>query len=437
MSGPIWQKKSKATVDKTIMEFMAGEDIILDQQLIGFDIQASKAHVKNLHTINILTEDEAEKLLVQLKQLAKAVKKNKFILDEQFEDCHSAIESWLVHKLGDLGKKVHTGRSRNDQISVATRLYLKASVTEALEHTKDAVNSCLEQAEKTRQDPMPGYTHLQRAVPSSCGMWFAGFAEAMIDNLQSLQSTLKLVDSNPLGTAAGYGVNLPLDRELTTRELEFSRLQVNPIYAQNSRGKYELAVLFALSQCLLDIRRYCWDLSLFTTQEFDFVSLPDEMTTGSSIMPNKRNPDLVELMRASYPSIQAAIVELQSLLSLPSGYQRDLQFSKGPLLRAVNKALQTMMLFPRLVEGTTFKKDKLLAAIDTPMYATDFAVELSSQGMPFREAYQQVVERYSELENRTPEDSIQQRTSAGGCADLRLEELKTRFKGIDGSSSAR
>jgi len=430
MGGPIWQKNKTASVDKTIMEFMAGEDIILDQQLIGFDIQASKAHVKNLQAIGILSAEETDKLLKQLKHLAKAVKKNKFILDDKYEDCHSAIESYLVHKLGDLGKKIHTGRSRNDQISVATRLYLKASINQALEHTRDAVEVCLEQAEKTSQHPMPGYTHLQRAVPSSCGMWFASFAEAMIDNIQSLQSTLKLIDSNPLGTAAGYGVNLPLDRELTTRELEFSRLQINPIYTQNSRGKYELAVLFALSQCLLDIRRYCWDLSLFTTQEFDFVSLPDEMTTGSSIMPNKRNPDLVELMRASYSSIQAAIVELQSLLSLPSGYQRDLQFSKGPLLRAVHKALQTMMLFPRLVEGTTFKKERLLAAINTPMYATDFAVELSSKGMPFREAYQQVVERYSELENRTPEDSIQQRTSAGACADLKLDELQQRLANL-------
>ncbi|MCP4271542.1 MAG: argininosuccinate lyase [Gammaproteobacteria bacterium] len=427
MSAPIWQKNKKANIDKAIMDFMAGEDIILDQQLIAYDIKASKAHVKNLQSANILSLDEAKKLLQQLKQLARAVKKKKFVLDEQYEDCHSAIESYLVHKLGELGKKIHTGRSRNDQISVATRLYLKASLSEAMTQVKDAISICLEQAEATKQDPMPGYTHLQRAVPSSCGMWFAGFAEAMIDNLMMLQSSLKIIDANPLGTAAGYGVNLPLDRELTTSELGFSRMQINPIYSQNSRGKYELQVLFALSQCLLDIRRYCWDLSLFTTQEFDFVSLPDEMTTGSSIMPNKRNPDLVELMRASYPSIQAAIVELQSLLSLPSGYQRDLQFSKGPLLRAVEKALQTMTLFPRLVEGTRFKKDKLRKAIDTPMYATDLAVELSAEGMPFREAYQQVVERYSELESRTPEHSIQQRTSPGGCANLMLEALQERF----------
>jgi len=428
MSAPIWQKNTTAAVDETIMEFMAGEDVILDQQLIGFDIQASKAHVKNLRSIKILDNDETEQLINQLDQLKVDIDNAKFTLDHRFEDCHSAIEFYLVEKLGELGKKIHTGRSRNDQISVATRLYLKASLEVAIEHTGTAVSSCLKQASQTSKVPMPGYTHMQRAVPSSCGMWFACFAEAMIDNLQSLKATAELVDANPLGTAAGYGVNLPLDRQLTTEELGFSRLQINPIYTQNSRGKFELAVLFSLSQCLLDIRRYCWDLSLFTTQEFDFVTLPDEMTTGSSIMPNKRNPDLVELMRASYASIQAAMVELQSLLSLPSGYQRDLQFSKGPLLRAVDKALQTMKLFPMLVAGTRFKKAKLNEAIDPPMYATDFAVELSAKGMPFREAYKEVSERYDELENRTAKQSIEQRTSKGACANLMLDDLQKRFE---------
>ena len=430
MSAPIWQKNKPVNIDKSIMEFMAGEDIILDQQLIAFDIQASCAHVKSLNSISILTDDETTRLLNQLEALGIAINNKQFILDDRFEDCHSAIEFYLVEKLGELGKKIHTGRSRNDQILVASRLYLKASLEQAMSHASDAVESCLSQAHSNKDIAMPGYTHLQRAVPSSCGMWFAGFAEAMIDNLQQLKDTYGQIDSNPLGTAAGYGVNLPLNRDLTTKQLDFGRLQINPIYTQNSRGKFELATLFALSQNLLDIRRYCWDLSLFTTQEFNFVTLPDEMTTGSSIMPNKRNPDLVELMRASYATVQAAIVELQSLLSLPSGYQRDLQFSKGPLLRAVAKSLQTMMLFVRLVEGTKFNADVLDAAIDTPMYATDFAVELSSKGMPFRDAYQQVADRYSELENRTPLQSIQQRTSAGACSNLMLQELADRYASI-------
>ncbi|MCJ8274165.1 MAG: lyase family protein, partial [Psychrosphaera sp.] len=235
MTAPIWQKNSKATIDQTIMDFMAGEDIILDRQLIGYDIQASKAHVKGLDSIDILTSTEATQLIAQLDALQTAIDEKSFVLDDRFEDCHSAIESYLVENLGELGKKVHTGRSRNDQILVATRLYLKDSLKTAIEYAKTSADACLKQAAETQDIPMPGYTHMQRAVPSSCGMWFGGFAEAMIDNLMSLNSTLALIDSNPLGTAAGYGVNLPLDRTLTTKELGFARMQINPIYAQNSR----------------------------------------------------------------------------------------------------------------------------------------------------------------------------------------------------------
>jgi argininosuccinate lyase len=428
MTAPIWQKNKAATVDQTIMDFMAGEDIILDRQLVAYDVLASQAHVKGLHAINILNEQQCNQLLNQLQQLQSAIADKSWQLDEKYEDCHSAIEAYLIENLGELGKKVHTGRSRNDQILVATRLYLKDSLQKALQYVRTSVQVCIEQASATESIAMPGYTHMQRAVPSSCGMWFAGFAEAMLDNIMSLKAALELIDANPLGTAAGYGVNLPLKRDLTTKELGFARTQINPIYTQNSRGKYELAVLSALSQCLLDIRRYCWDLSLFTTQEFDFVSLPDQMTTGSSIMPNKRNPDLVELMRAAYATVQSATVELQTLLSLPSGYQRDLQFTKGPMLRAINKALQTLMLFPQLVQGTKFNAQKLKSAIDAPMYATDFAVELSAAGMPFRDAYQQVAERFDELQERSPEQSLQQRTSPGGCADLMLCCLRNRLE---------
>lgn len=433
MSAPIWQKNKTAVIDEMIMDFMAGEDIILDRELIQYDIQASIAHVENLASIELIPDPEATAIITKLEELSTLITKGEFILDSRFEDGHSAIEAFLVAELGETGKKVHTGRSRNDQVLVASRLFLKDALSAAIQQAQLAVEACLEQAHKTKDIPMPGYTHLQRAVPSSCGMWFAGFAEAMIDNLQHLINTQKLIDSNPLGTAAGYGVNLPLNRDLTTDRLGFDRLQVNPIYTQNSRGKFELSALFALSQMLLDIRRYAWDLSLFTTQEFDFVSLPDEMTTGSSIMPNKRNPDLVELMRASYPRIQAAMVELQSILSLPSGYQRDLQFTKGPLINSVKHALQTIQLFPRLVAGTSFNKEQLNAAIDTPMYATDFAVELSAQGKAFRDAYQEVVERYDELNDRSAQESIEQRTSPGGCADLKLDALIERYKtlGID------
>lgn len=428
MTDPIWQKDNPAAISEVLMDYMSGDDIQLDKELILYDIQASKAHVNGLASIKILSAEEAEQLEKELSNLQKEFQSGAFQLDEKFEDCHSAIEHYLIGKLGELGKKIHTGRSRNDQILVATRLFMKQSVNQAIQFVSQSISVSLQQAKNTQHICMPGYTHLQRAVPSSVGMWFAGIAEAMLDNLICLQSVSKLIDSNPLGTAAGYGVNLNLNRQLTTDLLGFSRMQINPVYAQNSRGKLELAVLSALSQALLDIRRYCWDLSIFTTQEFDFIKLPDEMTTGSSIMPNKRNPDLVELMRASYAIIQAAKVELESILSLPSGYQRDLQLTKAPLLKGVKKSLQTLMIFPQLIQNIQLNTHKLEQAIDAPMHATDYAIELSAKGVAFRDAYKQAAKHPYKTSHKLTQQSIKQRISPGGCANLMLDRLQQRFE---------
>ncbi len=429
MSKPLWQKDT-TPVNKTMMKFMAGEDVLLDNELMSFDILASKAHVKGLVSIEILTPKEGQQIAYQLDQLQIAFDKDEFHLDEKFEDCHSAIEFWLVEKLGDLGKKIHTGRSRNDQVLCATRLYLKSSLTKVIGITVKIAEACLKKAEQGKNKPMPGYTHMQKAVPSSVGMWFAGFAESMADNLISLRASLKLIDANPLGTAAGYGVNLPLNRELTTRELEFSRLQVNPIYAQNSRGKFELAVINTMALCLLDVRRYCWDISLFTSQEYAMVKLPNEMMTGSSIMPNKNNPDLVELLRASHTVVKSAAIELESLLSLPSGYQRDLQLTKAPMIRAVQKAEETLSIFLLLVNETQFIDKTCREKIDPPMYATDLAVELCCDGIPFRTAYQQVADSYEQLAQRKPIDSLEKRVSPGACANLMLSTIESHLRDL-------
>ena len=429
MTQPIWNKGS-SDIDQEIMSFMAGEDIILDRHMMLFDIQASKAHVAGLCSISVITDDEKAELTQSLDALAVEFKAGRFILDSRYEDCHSAIESWLTEKLGETGKKVHTGRSRNDQILVASRLYLRDALEQATGLCDDIAQICLTRAELHKDVAMPGYTHLQRAVVSSAGMWFAGFAEAFIDNKVLIMSTSQWINSNPLGTAAGYGVNLSLDRDLTTEELAFNRLQVNPIYAQNSRGKYELQVIMAFSQALLDVRRLSWDISLFSTAEFDFVKLPDNMTTGSSIMPNKRNPDLVELMRGAYSVMQGASTELQSLLSLPSGYQRDLQFSKSPVVRSIEHALTVLKLTLRLVNDVEFKQDVMESSISTDMYATDEAVKLVSQGMPFREAYKQIGSNLENLEQGSPQQSMQERTSPGACADLKLDVLRSRLKKI-------
>jgi argininosuccinate lyase len=279
---------------------------------------------------------------------------------------------------------------------------------------------------------MPGYTHLQRAVVSSTSMWWAGFAEAFIDDAWRARQTREWIDANPLGSAAGYGVNLKLDRDHTTRALGFARMQVAATYAQLSRGKFEMSVLEAIGSALLDVRRLAWDLSLFTTAEFGFVTLPPEYTTGSSIMPNKRNPDVVELLRASYASVAAARTEVEQLLSLPSGYQRDLQFSKGGIFHGVHRGLMAMGLMPDLLARLQWNEAAMRAAIEPAMYATDVAIEQAAQGVPFRDAYRTAAGATQSVgRGRTPEASLAARTSPGAHAGLRLGELRASLALFD------
>ena len=426
MSDLLWQKSGIET-DPRIMRFLAGADVLLDRELFLFDIEASKAHVEGLDNIGILSADETDRLVRELEALAGDFRDGDFVLDDRFEDGHSAIEARLIERLGDTGRKVHTGRSRNDHVLVASRLWLKAQLDRLFATCAAVAGICLERAGREAL-PMPGYTHLQRAVVSSTAMWFAGFAEAYIDNAWRARQTLELIDANPLGTAAGYGVNLPLDREHTTRRLGFARLQVSPVYTQLSRGKFEMAALDALGAAVLDLRRLAWDLSLFTTAEFGFVHLPPQYTTGSSIMPNKRNPDVIELMRASYASVAAARTEIEQLLSLPSGYQRDLQISKGSVLHGFHRGLDALALLPDLLVALEWDAARMRAAIEPAMHATDVAIEAAIAGVPFREAYRAAAESSSASgQGRSPEASLAARTSPGSAADLRLDVLRTRL----------
>lgn len=295
MSQLLWQKPG-VKVDARIQRFLAGEDVILDREFLRYDIRASRAHAQGLQRIGLLSDAELAGIERELSALDAAVVAGEFVLDERFEDCHSAIEAWLIERLGDAGKKIHTGRSRNDQILVATRLWLKDQLAHVVALARDVAEVALARAEAEALLPLPGYTHIQRAMVSSCGMWWSAWAEAFIDDAQRVRDTLALIDANPLGSAAGYGINLPLDRDYTTEALGFGRLQIAATYAQLSRGKFELAAVEALGSATLDLRRLAWDLSQFTSAEYGFVALPAEYTTGSSIMPNKRNPDVVELM---------------------------------------------------------------------------------------------------------------------------------------------
>ena len=431
MSDLLWQKPGVA-VDTQIQAFLAGDDVLLDREFFLHDIAASGAHAEGLQRIGILGGDELDGLKRELAALADDFRSGAFVLDERFEDGHSAIEARLTERLGDAGRKIHTGRSRNDQILVATRLWLKEKLARVAELSREIAKVALDRAEAEKNLPIPGYTHIQRAVVSSAGMWWAGWAEAFIDDAIRAADTLKLVDANPLGTAAGYGVNLKLDREHTTQALGFARMQVSPIYAQLSRGKFELAALEALGSATLDLRRLAWDLSLYTTAEFGFVALPAQYTTGSSIMPNKRNPDVIELMRATHASVAAARTEIEQLLSLPSGYQRDLQASKGAIFHGFGRGLAALELLPALLANLEWREDRIRAAIDSGMYATDVAVETAIAGVPFRDAYKAAAASADSAgQGRTPEGSLAARTSPGAAADLRLDELRTRWNTLD------
>lgn len=428
MADLLWQKPG-VEVDARIQAFLAGDDVLLDREFFLHDIAASRAHAEGLQRIGMLGDAELPALLRELDVLADDFRSGVFVLDQRYEDGHSAIEARLTEQLGDAGKRIHAGRSRNDQVLVATRLWLKEKLAQAQRHARDAATVALDRAEAEASLPMPGYTHLQRAVVSSAGMWWAGWAEAFIDDAARARDTAAWIDANPLGSAAGYGINLPLDRDGTTQALGFGRLQVAATYAQLSRGKFELAALEALGSAMLDLRRIAWDLSLFTSAEFGFVALPPEYVTGSSIMPNKRNPDVVELMRGTYASVAAAKAEIEHLLSLPSGYHRDLQVTKGALFHGFGKGLQALALLPDLLRRMQWMPEAMRAALEPAMYATDLAVDLAKQGMPFRDAYRDAADpaRWAEGD---PAASLAARVSPGAAGDLRLDALRARLDAL-------
>ena len=428
MADLLWQKPG-VEVDARIQAFLAGDDVLLDREFFLQDIAASRAHAQGLQRIGMLGGDELAGLLRELDVLAADFRDGTFVLDQRYEDGHSAIEARLTERLGDAGKRIHAGRSRNDQVLVATRLWLKEKLAEVQRHARDAAAVALDRAEAEASLPMPGYTHQQRAVVSSAGMWWAGWAEAFIDDAVRARDTAAWIDANPLGSAAGYGINLPLDRDGTTQALGFGRLQLAATYAQLSRGKFELAALEALGSAMLDLRRIAWDLSLFTSAEFGFVALPPEYVTGSSIMPNKRNPDVVELMRGTYASVAAAKSEIEHLLSLPSGYHRDLQGTKGALFHGFGKGLQALALLPDLLRRMQWKPEAMRGALEPSMYATDLAVDLATQGIPFRDAYRQAADpaRWAEGD---PAASLAARVSPGAAGDLRLDTLRTRLDAL-------
>ena len=420
----IWNKTTKAS-NSPIDDFLSGEDIALDQELFLYDIEASIAHAEELRAIKILKAEELKRVVVALKKLAKLFITKKFKLTSKYEDCHSAIEDFLTKELGDLGKKIHTGRSRNDQVLVAMRLYTRDHLVEIQSLNLSIAKALLAKASQHSANPMPGYTHLQRAMPSTWGLWFSAFAESFLDNAELLSHTQSWMNLNPLGTAAGYGVNLPLKRDITTKKLHFKRKQLNSLYVQNSRGKFELELLSALKQPMLDLRKLSWDLSLFMTQEFNFLALGPQYLTGSSIMPNKSNPDVVELMRGSYAVIAGHYAELENLLSLPSGYHRDLQLTKRSLIHSIHTVSKALSLVPGLIKSIKVNKSRSAECIDESMLMTDQAYALVQTGVPFRDAYMSVKEKAGHQPKLAKKTAVS--SSAGSPHNLQLKSLSSRL----------
>ncbi len=431
MTDYLWSKSEQSTEsDQQIQQFMSGEDVVLDRQLLRFDIQATAVHAEGLRRIGILNQAETESINGALDELMREFESGDYQLGPPHEDSHSAIEFYLTQRLGDVGQKVHTGRSRNDQIQVAMRLYLRDRLKSLSGICVSLARAYLNRAEQDEMTPMPGYTHLQRAVPSSIGLWMGSFTEAFMDVAELTRHSRDWINTCPLGSAAGYGVNLPLDREFVSQQLGFDRVQLNPMYVQNSRGRFELQALSCLAQATMELRRFCWDLSLFASAEFGFVELPAEFVTGSSIMPNKSNPDFVELARAQHSVVLGAISEINSLLSLPSGYHRDLQLCKPPVLRAFGSSLLALSLCDDLIEGMTFNRQRMRDAIDPELYATDIAIgRVTDEGVPFRESYRRPLDA-QQLEHCNPESSLRARVSPGSCGDLRLDWLRQRLESL-------
>jgi len=420
----LWSDAQDKSIDEELMDFLAGADIKLDKHLFVYDVIATQAHIGGLKTIGILTQNEYQKLHNCLSELKLKYEQGQFILDNSYEDGHSAIEFYLTQQLCELGKKSHTGRSRNDQVLTCSRLFMKQNLLVIKDLSLTLAQHVLKMADEQKDTAMPGYTHLQHAMPNSAGMWLAGFAEGLIDDCFLLDSTLNYIDSSPLGTAAGFGVPLDLPRNQVAKELGFHRVQINPMYAQNSRGKFDLVVLQNLYQVMLTVRRFSWDLSLFMTQEFNFISLKKSHTTGSSIMPNKSNPDVVELMRAALSMVEGAMAQIQALMSLPSGYQRDLQMSKEPMIKGVLITKQVLGLLPGLMQALVFNKEKMAASISKEMMATDQALQQVKSGMSFRDAYGEAKISQSEI---TYQQSLKDRVSLGGAANLGLNIIQSRL----------
>ncbi|MDC7233681.1 MAG: argininosuccinate lyase [Spirochaetales bacterium] len=425
----LWAKDYE--VNELIEEFTVGIDYILDQKLIPSDCAASLAHATMLQSIDILTSEELADLKKGLLQILEEHAQGRFEIKRSDEDGHTAIENRLVELAGEAGKKIHTGRSRNDQVVTAVRVYARTKVLDIIKDCGELADAVLSLAEEHKNTPMPGRTHMQIAMPSSVGLWAAGFAEELTDSIRLLSAAWDILDQNPLGAAAGYGVPLPLNREMTTELMGFSRVQNNVVYVNNSRGKMELMILDILDQMTLTLSKMAQDLILFSLPEFGYFSLPAQLCTGSSIMPQKKNPDGLELMRAKAGTVSACGTQIRNILrSLPSGYNRDFQETKEPFLKGCDITSISLKMMTLTFRELVVNGDKLRAGFSRDIYATDVALDLVASGKSFRDAYKEVGLALDKVEDQNPDDSVMSRTYTGTSGKLCLDEARSRLEGL-------
>jgi argininosuccinate lyase len=389
----LWEKG--LPLAERVLRYTAGEDHLLDARLVSYDVRGSTAHAEMLAATGLISDEDCAAIRDGLAELEKSFESGDWHITLEDEDVHTAIESRLTTAIGDAGARLHLGRSRNDQVLTALRLYLRDAATDLCGRVEKLRESVAGLSSRQGEVELPGYTHMQHAMPSSVAQWCGGFDEAFADAVAGLGVAKRRINKNPLGSAAGYGTpGLPLDRDMTTNKLGFDETQSPVTAAQLSRGKAESTLLFEITLLLQDLGRMATDLLLFYTQEFAYVSLAADVTTGSSIMPQKRNPDVLELLRASSATAQACLDEsLMITAKLQSGYQRDLQRLKGPLFRAIDLAVDSIDIMAYLLDGLSFIPENI--TLDPGSYATEEAYKLATEdGMPFRDAYRQVAEKY-------------------------------------------
>jgi len=382
----IWQKNIE--VNKSIETFTVGKDRELDLQMAAFDVLGSLAHVEMLASINLLTADELAEVQTALKVIYKEIEDGKFTIDDNVEDVHSQVEWLLTQRIGEAGKKIHSGRSRNDQVLVDLKLYFRACIQEIVENTSTIFNQLISLSNTHKDKLLPGYTHLQIAMPSSFGLWFGAYAESLADDMEMMLAAYKVCNKNPLGSAAGYGSSFPLNRTMTTELLGFEKLNYNVVYAQMGRGKTERILGQAMANVAATLAKMAMDVCLFINQNFGFITFPDELTTGSSIMPHKKNPDVFELIRSRCNKIQALPNEIAMMTTnLPSGYHRDLQLLKENLFPAITSLNECLEMTTFMLQNITVKDHILDDKKYDYLFSVDVVNELALSGTPFREAY--------------------------------------------------